>query len=119
MPTINFVNEKKTVEVPDGANVRKEAQKAGVELYKGVHSVLNCHGFGHCASCQIRIRKGTENVSPQGFMERMRLILGPLTFFARLGQEKELRLACQTQVHGDVEIETKPELNWHGEKFWG
>jgi ferredoxin len=30
-----------------------------------------------------------------------------------------LRLACQARVNGDVEVETQPEVNWHGERFWG
>lgn len=118
MPTIKFVKEKKSVEVPEGANIRKEAQKNGVEIYSGIHTVLNCHGLGTCASCQVHVKKGAENVSKQGWFERMRLLLGPLTFFARLGREDELRLACQTKVNGDCEIETSPEMNWHGDKYW-
>jgi hypothetical protein len=27
-------------------------------------------------------------------------------------------LSCQTTVHGDIEVETQPGFNWHGEKFW-
>jgi ferredoxin len=119
MPSVTFVNEKKTVEVPEGANLRKEALKAGVELYPGIHRIFNCHGLGQCASCRVIIKKGEEKVSPQGICERLRLLLGPLTFFARLGHEKDLRLSCQCQVHGDIEVETKPEVNMHGERFWG
>lgn len=119
MPTIKFTKEKKTVEVPEGSNLRQVAQKAGVELYKGPHKVLNCRGFGHCASCQVLVRDGVENVSPQGFFEKLRLLLGPLTFFSRLGREKELRLSCQVRVNGDCEVETQPDFNWHGEKYWG
>ena len=33
MPTVTFVNEKKSIEVPAGANLRKEAIKAGVNNY--------------------------------------------------------------------------------------
>jgi len=119
MPTVKFVNEKKTIEVPEGANLRKEAMKAGVEVYSGIHKYLNCHGFGQCGSCRMRIVKGKENVSRQGIFEKLRLLLGPLTFFARLGQEDEVRLACRTRVKGDIEVESRPALNWHGERFWG
>ena len=31
----------------------------------------------------------------------------------------ELRLACQARVNGDIEVETQPGVNWHGERFWG
>jgi ferredoxin len=122
MPSVKFVNEKKTVEVPTGANLRQEALKAGIELYPGIHRhfLFNCHGLGQCGSCCVKIKKGKENVSPQTFRERARMILGMFTSAARKGHEDELRLACLTQVQGDVEIETKPDLmNLHGERFWG
>ena len=48
MPTITFANEKKEIQVPNGANLRKEALRAGVQLYPGIHKVVNCHGFGQC-----------------------------------------------------------------------
>jgi ferredoxin len=121
MPTVKFVNEKKSIEVPEGANLRKEALQHGVQLYPGIHRYWfgNCHGYGHCASCRVKVVKGEENVSPQGWFEKLRLLLGPLTFFARLGNERTLRLACRTRVHGDCEVQTQPTINWHGEgKFW-
>lgn len=119
MPTITFVKEKKTVEVPAGANLRKEALKAGVQLYPVPHNYVNCMGLGLCHSCRVTIKKGLENVSTQGLFEKVSMTcLNPLTFFARLGNEKTLRLACQLQVNGDVEVETKPPMNWHGENYW-
>ena len=69
MPSVKFVNEKKTIEVPAGANLRQEALKAGIEIYPGFHRhfLFNCHGLGQCASCCVKIKKGKENVSPQTF----------------------------------------------------
>jgi ferredoxin len=119
MPSVKFINEKKTIEVPEGANLRKEALKAGVELYPGVHQYLNCHGLRQCASCRVMIKKGKENVSRQGLIEKLRLIAGPITYFARIGHEDDLRLACATRVLGDIEVETQPGVNWHGDRFWG
>jgi ferredoxin len=119
MPVINFVKEKKKVEVPQGANLRKEAQKAGVQVYPGIHQVVHCPGFGLCGTCRVKIVKGTEtHVKKQSWYEKLRLLLGPITFFARLGCEKELRLSCQTTVTGDIDVETQPGVNWHGDKFW-
>src|SRR5690606_36448562 len=66
MPTVKFLSDKKSIEVPDGANLRKEAMKNGIELYTGPHRYLNCRGNGLCCSCQVRVKKGTENVSKQG-----------------------------------------------------
>jgi ferredoxin len=119
MPSVKFVNEKKTIEVPEGANLRKEALKAGLELYPGVHQALNCHGLRMCASCRVIIKKGRENVSRPGLFERLRFLIGPITYFAKLGHEEDLRLACATRVLGDIEVETQPVVNWHGDRFWG
>jgi len=119
MPTIHFVKEKLKVECAPGEDLRRVALREGVQLYPGPHKYVNCMGLGSCASCRVHVTKGVENLSKQGVLEKLRLILGPLTFFARLGNEQQLRLACQAKVNGDVEVETKPSLNWHGERFWG
>ena len=118
MPTVTFVNEKKTIEVPAGANLRSEAIKAGVQLYPFPHNYVNCFGFGICTSCRVIVKKGIENCSMQSLYEKGSMLSNPLTFFARLGHEKDLRLACQMQVNGDVEVQTQPAVNWHGENFW-
>lgn len=119
MPTVKFVNEKKSIDVPEGANLRKEAMKNGIELYSGPHKYVNCMGLGQCASCRVHVVKGEDNVSRPGMMEKLRLILGPLTFFARLGNEKRLRLACQTKVLGDCEVKTHPPIMSPAEEeFW-
>jgi len=114
MPTIKFINEKKEVQVPDGSNLRHEAMAAGVGLYPGINKVLNCHGFGHCGSCRVLITKGMENASPMRLWERLRLKYS----MAFIGQEDTMRLACQTKVHGDMEVQTKPPLNLFGENFY-
>jgi ferredoxin len=122
MPSVKFISEKRTIDVPQGANLRTEALKAGVELYRGVHKnvLLNCHGLGSCGSCCVKIKKGQENVSRQGLREKLRLLIGLFTSNARRGNEQEVRLACMTRVMGDIEVETKPDLmNLHGERFWG
>lgn len=119
MPTVTFKKEKKTIEVPEGSNLRKEARKAGIEVYPGLYKIFNCRGMGLCCSCRVYIKDGIQNVSKQGFWERLHLFLNPFGFFSRLGHEEDLRLSCQTKVIGDIEVETQPEFNWHGEKFWG
>lgn len=127
MPIVNFVNEKKQVEVPAGANLRKEAIKAGVKLYNGlngygakVNEVVNCHGFGHCGTCRVLIAKGMENTSPMDMMEKFSFKFNPLTpaLFAFIGNEDKMRLACRTQVMGDVDVVTRPPLNLTGDSFF-
>lgn len=136
MPVIKFVKEKKEIEVADGANLREEAIKAGVNLYQGINGFgasinqyLNCHGFGQCGMCRVLIVKGMEHASPMGLMERTRFRvpvptpitpggLDPLPCLAFVGHEDTMRLACKTTVHGDMEVETGPELELFGENFF-
>lgn len=119
MAKITFVNEKKSIDVEPGSNLRKVALENGIPLYWGPHKTFNCMGFGHCGSCKVLITKGEDNVSRPGLWERFRILAGPLLFFWRLGNEKKLRLSCQCRVNGDIEVETTPSGNWHGERFWG
>ena len=115
MPKVTIVNEKKDLEVAQGANLRQEVMKAGIELYKGADRILNCRGFGLCGTCKVIVKDGMSNLSPKGLKERLRLALMP---FATIGHEDDLRLACQVRVLGDCSVETKPALNLSGENFW-
>lgn len=114
MPTIKFVNEKKEVQVPAGANLRQEAIRAGVQLYQGPEKVLNCHGWGLCAGCRVNVSKGIENLSPMGVLEKLSLA----KTMSYIGNEKAMRLACQAEVLGDVEVQSRPPLNLYGENFF-
>jgi ferredoxin len=116
MPIVTFINEKKEIQVPEGANLRKEALRAGIQVYAGVHKlpVANCHGFSMCGACRVLITKGIENASPIGAAERLRLKMS----MAYVGNEDTMRLSCQTQVLGDMTVETHPPLNLFGENFF-
>jgi 2Fe-2S ferredoxin len=117
MPKITFVNDKKDIEVPAGANLRQEAMKAGVQIYGGpfgIDKYLNCRGLGLCGTCRVLVKKGAENLSAKGLKERLKLG----TMMSSVGHEDEMRLACQTQVNGDCSIETRPVLNLYGDNFW-
>jgi ferredoxin len=114
MAIIKFVNEKKEIQVPDGSNLRREALRAGVGLYPNINKVLNCHGLGSCGSCRVLVTKGMDNTSPMGFLEKARLNMS----MAYVGNENTMRLACQTEVNGDIEVQTTPSMNWFGENFF-
>jgi ferredoxin len=128
MPIVKFIKEKKEIEVPAGANLRKEAMKAGINVHQGVNGMgaainryFNCHGLGQCGTCRVKIVKGMDNASKMGFIEKMRFkvpIPDPLPSLAFIGNEDTMRLACQTLVMGDMEVETGPELNLYGENFF-
>lgn len=128
MPVIKFIKEKKEIEVPAGANLRKEAIKAGVNTHQGVNGfgaslnqVFNCHGLGLCGTCRVKIVKGMENASPMGLWEKSRFynpVPDPVPCMAYIGNETTMRLSCQVTVQGDMEVETGPELDLFGENFF-
>ena len=116
MPTVKFLNEKMEIRVPEGANLRREALKAGVPLYPGINRILNCRGLGSCGTCRVIISDATlAGASPKGLKERIRLAVS----FFQIGHEKSMRLACQTRVRGDLEVTTRPPFNLYGtQKNW-
>ena len=118
MPKVTFVNEKREIEVPAGSNLREEAAKAAVSVYEGMSKYVNCHGLGQCGTCRVLVKKGMENLSAKGLIEKLNLNTHPVTVLACLGHEDEMRLACQVTVNGDCTIETTPPFNWSGENFW-
>ena len=136
MPVVKFVKENKEIEVPEGANLRSEAIKAGINVHQGVNGMgasvnkfMNCKGWGQCGTCRVLITKGMENTNKMGAGESARLkypvptpmaplAFDPLPAMAYVGYEETMRLSCKTTVHGDIEVETGPELNLFGENFF-
>lgn len=114
MPKVVIVNEKKEIEVPAGANLRLEAAKQGIEIYRGLDRYLNCRGNGLCGTCRVLVKKGMESLSEKTRIERFKLG----TMMSSIGHENEMRLACQVKVNGDCTIETQPALNLSGDNFW-
>lgn len=128
MPLVKFINENKETDVPYGANLRKEAIKAGINVHQGVNGFgaginkfVNCHGIAQCGTCRVRIVKGMENTSPMGVMEKIRFynpLPDPFPCMSYIGNEDTMRLSCQTKVLGDIEVETGPKLDLFGENFF-
>jgi len=135
MPIVKFVKEKKEIEVPEGANLRAEAVKAGINLNCGlngfgasVNKYLNCtttsFGLlsGTCGTCRVLVTKGMENTNKMTLRERLKfkavLTPDPIPAMAYVGHEDTMRLACCTTVHGDIEVESGPEVNLFGENFF-
>lgn len=114
MPTIKFISEKKEVQVPEGANLRKEALRNGISVYRGIEKVLHCPGLGTCGTCRVLITKGMENTNKRTLKERVRMKFS----MPYIGNEDTMRLSCQTRVYGDIEVQTKPPLNLYGENFF-
>jgi ferredoxin len=96
--TITFIKEKKDVIAANGANLREKALQNGIDIYKLRGKLINCGGYGQCATCIVEIISGMENLSPKTDFERKRLKKKPDNY----------RLACQTLVNGPISVNTKP-----------
>lgn len=98
MANITFVKENKEVIAADGANLREKALQNGIDLYTFKGKLMNCGGYGQCATCLVEIVTGIENLSPKTDFEEKKLKRKPTNY----------RLACQTLVNGDISVNTKP-----------
>ncbi len=99
MPKITFVRENVQVDVPDGDSVRYPALEHDVSVYCGVKQVVNCHGNGLCGFDRVAVSPSV-NTNGLTFMEK---------FWLRgdLKKNPNMRLACQVQVFGDVNVDTQ------------
>lgn len=129
MPIVKFLKEKKEIEVPAGSWLRTEAVKAGINMNCGVNGFgetlnkfVNCHGLGMCGTCRVLIKKGMENTNSMTVREKLKFKVpqpDPIPCcLAFIGHENEMRLACMTQINGDIEVESGPEVNLFGENFF-
>jgi ferredoxin len=128
MPVVKFIKENKEIEVPSGANLRSEAIKAGINVHQGVNGfgaginkIVNCHGWGLCGTCRVKIIKGMENTNPMGAIENFRFhnpLPDPFPSLSFIGNEDTMRLSCKVEVLGDMEVETAPTMDLFGENFF-
>ena len=108
MPLITLVNEGTTIEVAEGANLRKALLKNGISPYTGKDKFLNCLGHGLCGTCRIEVveGKGAPTLSP---LEEAALI-GLVPFYARK-IPKNVRLSCRIDITKDMAIKTFPTIS--------
>jgi ferredoxin len=85
-----------------GANLRHVLLEQGVDLYNGNAKFINCMSIGTCGTCAVQIEG---NVSVANWKDTTRRSLPPHSV------ARNLRLACQTKVLGDVKV-TKFDGFW-------
>lgn len=93
MPLVRFGG--RAIECPQGANLRMVLVRARLPLYNSAAQALNCRGRGVCGTCAVRIEG---EVSEPTTAERKRLGAFPHQ------PDSGLRLACQCNVLGDLEV---------------
>jgi ferredoxin len=104
MPVVTFHHEHRSFEVEPGTNLRRLMLKVNVSPYRGLDQLLNCRGHNFCGTCAVEIVDG-KGVSIRGQDEEATLA-GNLAIAKVV--EKNVRLACQTHVTGNLTVKTNP-----------
>jgi len=104
MPVVTFYNEHRSHEVEAGTNLREFMQKVHLSPYKGLTELTNCRGHNFCGMCAVEIVDG-KGASARGQDEEA--TLGGNLAIAKI-VEKNMRLACQTKIMGDMVVKTHP-----------
>lgn len=95
---VTFANQGRTVFVPEGGLLRDYATTQGADVYYDVAKATNCFGMGFCGTCRF----SADAKNPSAFSEptwQERFTLG--------GDVGKVRLACQTEIHGDCTIDNR------------
>ncbi|MBD1924281.1 (2Fe-2S)-binding protein [Microcoleus sp. FACHB-831] len=100
----------KTMMCDRQSNLRKVLMDNGIELYNNNAKIINCMGIGTCGTCAVLVEG---EVNEPNWKDKARRSLPPHS------PTSDRRLACQTQVLGDVKV-TKFDGFWgHGsEPVW-
>lgn len=99
-----------TFDVYSGETLRTAALRRNVvSPHNGRANLINCRGLGTCGTCAVEITP-KENIEPRerNQMEQLRFNFPPHSFH----NNTKLRLACQIQVRGDIEVTKRTG-------FWG
>lgn len=95
---VTFANQGRTIFVPDGGNLREYAKTQGAEVYYDIAKQANCFGMGFCGTCRYTVDAASAGaLSEPTWQER----------FTLGDQVGKLRLACQTTVHGSVNVDNR------------
>jgi ferredoxin len=93
----------------DGETVRTAALRRGlISPHNGRANLINCRGLGTCGTCAIQIDGAVQPVE-RNAREQLRLSFPP---HGSSLTSSTLRLACQVQVRGDIEVTKRTG-------FWG
>jgi ferredoxin len=93
----------RTISCEPGANLRQVLLEQNLPLHNGKAKYINCLGIGTCGTCAVEIEG---QVSSPNWKDTARRSLPPHS------PSRNLRLACQTKVLGDVKV-----TKYNG--FWG
>lgn len=98
------------IECNSGANLREILLKNGIDLYNGGARLINCRGIGSCGTCAVKVEGEVSAANWRDQTRRSRSVRAAHSLPPH-SPTKDLRLACQTQVLGDVKV-TKFDGFW-------
>ena len=110
MPTITAQG--KTFHCKTGTNLRQVLMKNGIDLYSPKANYVNCMGIGTCGTCAVKIDATSSSAVSEGTISEVNWRDTARRSLPPHSLDKPLRLACQTQVLGDIKI-----TKFKG--FWG
>jgi len=90
MPIVRYLPDERSIEVEECEFILAASQQAGVS-----HTHV-CGGAARCSTCRVLVLEGQENCSSPEAAER--------DIAKRLRFPPNVRLACQTQVLGDITV---------------
>ena len=92
-----------------GETLRTAALRRNVvSPHNGRANLINCRGLGTCGTCAVEVLAGPVDPPERNRVEELRFNFPPHNFH----NNSKLRLACQIQVRGDIQV-----LKRTG--FWG
>ena len=94
MPKVNFLE--RSMNCAHGDVLRDVLRKNGLSPHNGQSQWLNCKGLGSCGTCAVEVTG--ERIPPLTKMEKWRLDFPPHK------RKNRLRLACQFEVQGDIQV---------------
>jgi len=97
MAKVMFLVEHREVATKDGRTVREIAQEEGIVLDREFFRGFNCRGFGLCGACKVWVKQDESSATSRPNLRER---------FHGMGDGR--RLACQTRVHGDIEVTSMP-----------
>ena len=99
MPKVFVKDQDLEFKCEPGANLRAAMLTNKAKLYQGMSRFLNCHGHGMCGTCLVRLESNPAGLTDRTETENRKLF----------GTNPHVRLACQAEVCGDIEITTDIE----------
>ena len=87
--------------VPYGANLRDELIARKINVYQSLTRWTDCNGKQLCGTCIVNVAQGVEACTRRSLDEASTLRENPKTY----------KLACITNVYGDVTVELMLKVN--------